>query len=207
MRIIDISMDISHGMPVYKGRESKRPFLRVECDFSNATVYESRLDMNLHTGTHADAPLHMINGGSDITVTGLERFVRKCRVVDLTGVRDKISRSDLQSCSIKKDEFLLLKTRNSIDDILEGTFIYIDGEGAEYLKEAGISGVGIDALGIEREQPGHETHLALMEADIVILEGLRLGHVETGEYLLVAAPLKIQGGEASPVRALLIQGI
>jgi hypothetical protein len=62
----------------------------------------------------------------------------------------------------------------------------------------------IDALGIERSQPNHDTHKILLGAEIVILEGLRLKEVEEGEYLLVAAPINVVGAEAAPVRAILI---
>lgn len=84
-------------------------------------------------------------------------------------------------------------------------FVYLDKSGALYLKEKEIVGVGIDALGIERSQPDHETHKILLEAGIVILEGLRLKDVEEGEYFLYAAPLKIKGAEAAPTRAVLIK--
>ena len=68
-----------------------------------------------------------------------------------------------------------------------------------------MAGVGIDSLGIERDQPGHPTHRILFSAGILILEGLRLEHVPAGEYLMVAAPLKITQAEAAPVRAVLLQ--
>jgi arylformamidase len=101
---------------------------------------------------------------------------------------------------------VLLKSRNSFEDILEGDFVYLDGTGAQHLKDRGVIGVGSDALGIERAQPAHETHKALLGCGIVILEGLRLADVPEGEYLLVAAPVKIRA-EAAPVRAILLEGM
>ena len=71
--------------------------------------------------------------------------------------------------------------------------------------DKGVIGAGIDSLGIERNQPNHETHKTLLSNKIMILEGLRLKHVEEGPYLLIAAPLNIPGVEASPVRAFLIE--
>ncbi|NTV89658.1 MAG: cyclase family protein [Clostridiales bacterium] len=240
MRIIDISMEISRDMPVYKGRDSKRPHFKQDSNFNTGTVYETRIDMNLHTGTHADAPLHIIEGGDTMSGLPLDRFVRKCVVLDMTAFDGRISRIDLLkklghpkesgACGLShlnveavnegdreacgygskidvRDMFVLLKTRNSLQDILEGPFVYVDASGAELLREAGVSGVGVDGLGIERDQPGHETHITLMEAGIVILEGLRLADVEEGEYLLVAPPLNIPGAEAAPARAMLIQGL
>ena len=162
MKIYDISMGVHYQMPVYKGKESKRPLLRVESDFSSGDVYETRLDMNMHTGTHLDMPLHMLEKGKTIETLDLEKVVTMCKVLDLTGVEGKISREDLQKKSIERGDFILLKTKNSYLDILEKDFIYLDGTGAEYLKDKGIKGVGIDSLGIERAQPEHETHKTLL---------------------------------------------
>ncbi len=206
MRIYDISMTIKPDMPVYKGRAEKKPHLSVDSDFTTGTAYESRINMNLHTGTHIDAPLHFVEGGGTIDGMPLEKTVCKCRVIDVTHVMEGISAKDIEGKAIEAGDFVLLKSRNSFEDILEGDFVYLDSTGAQYLKEKGITGVGSDALGIERAQPHHETHKALLGTGIVILEGLRLADVPEGEYLLVAAPVKIQA-EAAPVRAMLISGV
>lgn len=205
LQIYDISMPITHMMPVYKGKEHKRPKLSIDSDFSSGSAYESRLEMNLHTGTHIDTPLHMIPEGYTLEKIELSKMVTDCKVLDLTNVEDKITESDLSKFNINEGDFILLKTRNSFEDILETDFIYLDKSGAEYLRSKRIKGVGIDALGIERNQPNHETHIRLFEADIMILEGLRLKDIEEGEYLLSAAPILIQGTEAAPVRAYLMR--
>ena len=204
MKIYDISMEISRKMPVYKGKEEKRPVFKTVSTLKTASSHETRLDIDLHTGTHVDAPLHMVEGGDSLESIGLDKVITKCRVVDLTDINEKISKIDLESKEIQKDDFILLKTKNSTENILEGAFIYLDKTGAEYLRDKKIKGVGIDALGIERAQPDHETHIILFEAGIVIIEGLKLDEVDEGEYFLFAAPLKIKGVEASPVRAVLI---
>lgn len=204
MDIYDISMPISHNMPVYNGKSAKRPVITVDGDFTTGAVYESRINMNLHTGTHIDTPLHLLPGGGTIEALALKRVVRKCKVLDLQAVQEGITGEHLASKPIAPGDFVLLKTRNSFEHILEDQFVYLEKSGALLLKDRCISGVGIDALGIERGQIGHETHKILLGADIVILEGLRLGDVPEGEYLLVAAPLFIGGVEAAPVRALLI---
>ncbi|HKL79586.1 MAG TPA: cyclase family protein [Mobilitalea sp.] len=205
MKIYDISMPISYDMPVYKGKEMKRPIISVDSDFSSGSTYESRLEMNMHTGTHIDRSLHMVPGGTTLESLRLEQVVAPCTVLDLTEVDEKITKEDLISKEIKEGSFLLLKTRNSYEDILEKDFIYLDNTGAELLASKNIIGVGIDSLGIERNQPGHETHLQLLSLDMVILEGLRLKEIEEGDYLLSAAPILIPGIEAAPVRAYLIK--
>jgi arylformamidase len=204
-KIYDISMPISYTMPVYKGNQAKRPSIRIEADFSTGKAYESRLEMNLHTGTHLDRTLHMIPGGNTIETLDLSQVITTCRVLDLTEVECKITAADLKDKNISVGEFILFKTKNSLEDLLETEYIYLDKTGAEYLANKKIKGVGIDSRGIERSQPEHETHLQLMEAGIQILEGLRLKDIKEGEYFLFAAPINIVGAEASPVRAVLIE--
>lgn len=205
MEIYDVSMSIFNDMPVYKGKITKRPVVKVESDFISGNVYETKLEMNMHTGTHIDTPLHILQNGETIEKLDLHKVVTMCKVFDFKDVEEKISEEHLVAKNIQDGDFILLKTKNSYLDILEDKFIYLDKSGAEYLREKKVIGVGIDALGIERSQPDHETHKALLGAGIVILEGLRLGDIEEDEYLLFAAPLRVVGAEAAPVRALLIK--
>jgi arylformamidase len=205
LKIYDISMPITQDMPVYKGKESKRPILKVESDFTTGTTYESRISMNLHTGTHLDRTLHMMQGGNTMETLDLNQVVCECKVLDLTDVKEMITKEDLVAKDIVAGDFLLLKTKNSFEDILETDFIYLEKSGAKYLASLGILGVGTDALGIERSQSNHETHLQLMNLGVHILEGLRLKDIEEGTYFMVAAPINIVGGEAAPVRAILMK--
>jgi len=209
MRIIDISMTIQPQMPTYKEKEDKRPVhswaSRMPQDSANESVYR----LNLHTGTHLDAPLHMMAGGKT-TKEGLplERLIVKAKVLNLSNVTQGIEKSDLVNFDIHSGDFILLKTSNSFDERSGGAkFVFLKQSGAEYLAEKRVIGVGIDALGIERDQPGHPTHLALMEKDIIILEGLILRDAAPGNYLLIALPLKIDGVEGAPTRAVLLEGV
>lgn len=205
MQIFDISMMISSDMPVYKGKEAKRPRHVVVSDFTTGSAHESQLDMNLHTGTHLDMPLHMIEGGKTVETLDLTKVITPCKVFDLTSVEDKISLSDIQDKDIKENDFVLFKTKNSFYNILETDFIYVDREASKFLVEKKIKGVGIDSLGIERNQSDHLTHIQLLGAGIVILEGLHLKEIEEGDYMLLAAPLNILGAEGSPMRAVLLR--
>ena len=206
MKIYDVSMTIHPDMAVYKGRDFKKPIFSIDSDFKRGdSAYESRLEINMHTGTHLDRPLHMIEGGATLDTLDLEQVVTECKVFDLTQVEDAITKEDLVDKNIEEGDFVLLKTKNSFEDILEGNFIYVDKTGAEYLQEKGIKGVGSDSLGIERDQPGHPTHKTLLGNNIVILEGLRLKEIPEGKYFLVAAPIKIAGVEGAPVRAILLE--
>lgn len=210
-KIIDISMPIYEGMKVYKGRDAKKPRIENQVNHQTSSVHETLLSMNLHTGTHIDTKLHMIDGGEVLENISISDFIAPAIVLDFSDIEESIGEDDfVKKFEEKKlehknleDYFLLLKTKNSFEDILEKDFIFLNETGAKFLSEKKIRGVGIDALGIERDQPGHKTHLLLMKKNIHILEGLQLSHVKEGEYILLALPISIQGVEASPVRAVL----
>lgn len=203
-KVYDVTMPIFAGMTVYKNKPEKQPQFDT---VHSGHVTETRLHLDAHTGTHVDAPLHMIEGGATIETLPMERLVGPCRVIDLTAVEKEITRTDLEQEQIQPGDFLLLKTKNSFDEVFHFEFVYLREDGARYLCEKGIRGVGIDALGIERDQAGHPTHKVLFAQEILIMEGLRLRHVPAGEYFLVAAPLRLTGTEAAPARVLLFEGL
>lgn len=202
-KIYDISMPIYEGMPVYKNKPEKQPVFQRN---TQNYVSETRVSMDVHCGTHVDAPLHMVLEGETMETISLEQLVGPCRVLDLTQVRDGITADDVQSMGIQPGEFLLLKTKNSMDEAFNPEFIFVKADAAQYLAEKGVKGIGIDALGIERSQTGHPTHKTLFESGIVIIEGLRLQEVPPGPYFMVAAPIKLVGTDAAPARVLLIEG-
>ncbi|MDR7072284.1 cyclase family protein [Fictibacillus barbaricus] len=202
MKIHDISLPIFEGMPVYKNKPEKQPSFNTG---QSGHVTETRLEMDVHTGTHVDAPLHMIPGGDTIETLPLDKLVRKAKVIDLTNAVDSIKADDLQGKDIKQGDFVLFKTKNSWDTEFNFEFIYVNKEAAKLLTEIGVSGVGIDALGVERAQENHPTHKELFQNNVIIIEGLQLKDVAEGEYLMIAAPLKIRGLDASPARVVLIE--
>lgn len=206
MRIIDISMKISGRMAVYKNNPAKIPVHKVERRIPPDSINESAISFNLHTGTHLDSPFHMIENGWPTEFLPLERLITPCRVLDLLHVEGGITRADLEGLAIQPGEFLLFKTANSAREGWWDDYVYLEKSGAAFLASVGVSGVGIDTLGIERAQPGHETHIALLEKEIIILEGLRLGHVAPGRYLLIALPVKIENADGAPTRAVLVEG-
>lgn len=205
MKLIDISVAIHENMVVYKNREEKKPHFKPMKTYENADFYESRIDMDLHTGTHVDTPLHMVKDGLTMDQLPLDQWHGKAKVFDLSHLEDGIAKSDVAALAIEKGDIVLFKTRNSFEDFFNVDFIYVKADAAQYLAEVGVKGVGIDALGIERAQPNHESHLALFEAGAFILEGINLRAVEAGSYYLMALPLALVGVEASPVRAVLIK--
>jgi arylformamidase len=204
MKMYDVTGTIHEGMTVYKDKPEKQPKFNQE---TNGYVTETRLEIDVHTGTHIDAPLHMVVDGDTFETISMDDLVGQSKVFDLTQVEDGISKKDLESFGIQKGDFVLLKTKNSFEEKFNFDFIYLKQDGAEYLSEIGVRGVGIDTLGIERSQEGHPTHKTLFANNIIIIEGLRLKEIEQGEYFMVAAPLKVVGTDGSPARVLLFEGL
>ena len=204
MEIIDISMTIEPDMSLYKNRNEKAPRFYKEKEFEKDGFMESSVKFNLHTGTHVDAPLHYLKNGEDVASLSPEKLIGLCRVIDFTKAEEYITDEDIVGMDFSGIDFVLFKTRNSIESRLVD-FVYIDASAAEILKGKNLKGVGIDSLGIERNQEGHPTHKILLKEGVLIIEGLELKNVSSGEYLLIVLPLKIRSAEAAPARALLIK--
>lgn len=206
MKIFDISWPITDGMQEYKDRKSVKITQKGTIETGGSRNFE--LCMNNHTGTHVDGPSHMLPTGKNISELGLHKLVGTAHVLDCTQCIEKITADDLQKFTIVADSILLLQTRNSfrsIDERFDYSFVYLEASGADYLASKKIKAVGIDYLGIERDQPGHPTHKALLKFDIPIIEGLRLGDVAAGEYLFYCLPLLINDVDSAPARAILLQ--
>lgn len=205
-RIYDISMTIKADMQVWKNYENKKPSITNDSNFQTGTVHESRINLNVHTGTHIDAPLHVLENGATIDTIPLERLVGPARVLDLTSVDLSIGREQLEPFAIQRGEWVLFKTKDSFNNSgeFDRQFVFLNADGAAYLAEIGVNGVAIDALGIERDQAGYPTHKTLFNANILIVEGVRLKDVPAGNYTFVLAPLKLEGIDGAPARAMLL---
>ncbi|HJN56524.1 MAG TPA: cyclase family protein [Candidatus Woesearchaeota archaeon] len=207
MKIHDISMEISEDMPVYKNKEEKKPKIEPTYTIGKFKANESMLHLDSHTGTHVDAPFHFIQEGTKLNKVPIEKFAGPCIVIDLTGIKKRgIEETDLKNAEIKKDDIVILKTSNSLKEF-DFEFVALAESGAKYLISKNIKSVGINSLGIERSQKGYPTHNSLLKNNIIIFEGLELSKVKPGRYFFACLPLKIKDGDASPARAILIEGI
>lgn len=205
MKIYDISWPISESSTEYK--EKKSISFTAMKNFDTDHVRETKICMSVHTGTHVDAPSHFLKDGNVINEIELDRLIGGAKVLDLSTVREKITAGVLAQHEINQHEIILLRTINSAKSAteeFEPDFIYLDASGAQYLADKKVKAVGIDYLGIERGDPEHSTHTTLFKADIIIIEGLRLNHVQAGNYFIVCLPLALVGLDAAPARAILM---
>jgi arylformamidase len=205
----DITVPLKQGM-VYNPVDPVPPKIYRFSDVElGAKVTMSMLEIISHTGTHIDAPLHFIPGGSTVSDMPLDATVGPARVIEIQD-REKIRVAELEKHNIQKGERLLFKTRNSpasyespkfIDD-----YVFLDGDAADYLVEKGIILFGLDCITIgdlKEESNLVKTHQALLSAGIYILEACALAHVPPGDYELLCLPLLMFKGDAGPCRAIL----
>jgi len=206
MKIYDVSIEISEDMQVYKNKRENAPKISVTRTLKEG-ANESKLDIHVHTGSHVDAPYHMLENGKKIDEMPPDKFMGKAVVLDFTKTGNSITENSIRKNKIKinKNDIVLLKTKNRLEKEFDFNFTYLEKSGAEYLASKKIKAVGIDSLGIERSQPSHETHKILLSKGIVIFEGLDLSKAKQGRYYFHGLPLKIRKGDASPVRAVLVK--
>ena len=207
VNIIDISWPIAEKTTAYKNRSVIA--IQETKQFEVDNVRETVITLGSHSGTHIDAPSHFLRDGATISDISLATVMGTCIVLDLTHCETSITREDLLSYDslISPGIIVLLRTRNSDlspYDTFNSHFIALAECGALYCVEKEIKAIGIDYLGIENSQPGHPTHKSLLNANITVIEGLRLKHVESGNYFFIALPLLMVGLEAAPARAVLI---
>jgi len=210
MKIYDVSVPISDETPVYEGDP------KVEIETSNAisrgdAANVSKLCFGAHTATHVDAPNHFIEGAGKVDALPFEVLIGKARVVELPKDVIAIEDSHVKGANLQGVERVLFKTRNS--DFWKNSgqdfrkdFTYIAPEAAKELVNLGIKLVGIDYLSVEKfGSEDFGTHLTLLSAQVVIIEGLDLREVSAGDYELICLPMKIAGGtgDGAPARTVL----
>jgi arylformamidase len=208
---IDISAPIDPTTtPIYPGNAPvKLDFMR---DYAKGDrLALSAYSLGAHTGTHVDAPLHFVKGGTPVDKVSLEAFVGPARVIDCSADATIIDAAELNKHQWKGAQRILFRTRNSrngwmTDPTFHEDFTYLAPDAARLLADAGVLLVGIDYLSIEKfHSPEPKAHLALLSKGIPVVEGLSLKDVTPGDYDLIVLPLRVVDHEAAPARAILKQ--
>lgn len=203
-RIHDVTVPLVPGLPVFPGD----PPLAIEAvqRAGEAPYGLARLNLTTHSGTHVDAPAHFVAGGTTVDALPLEILLGKTRVVEILG-RERVERADLEALDLRDDLRVLLKTRMSGQLLKAGyqeDHVYLTGDAAHYLAQAGLKLVGFDYLSIDRfGDSSYPAHHALLGAGVVVVEGLDLSEVEPGEYDMTCLPLRVGGGDGAPARVVL----
>lgn len=201
--IIDISRRIDENTAVWPGdtKFSRRWVMAIPdgCSCNTSTI-----TLSAHTGAHTDAPSHFVHGADDIDQVPLEKYIGRCRVIHAKH-RDAIKLDDLEGLDLKHEQRLLFKTPAApADDQWDDDFAYVSPEVARKAAADGLTLIGIDTPSMDpMTSKTLDAHKALSEGGVAILESIDLTGVDEGVYELIALPLRIGGGDSSPVRAIL----
>lgn len=202
---LDISVTIHEDMVFWPNDPKfERQWVSKISEGKNANL--SKISLGSHTGTHIDAPYHFLDDGKTLEELDISKFYGLCKVFEIKNAQ-KILIDDIKDFLIERGDIVLFKTRNSeiiMDKNFHEDYVGLSYEAAEFLAERGVKTIGIDYLSIgPRGEEGRKIHKLLLSKEIGIIEGVNLLNIKEGKYFLVAFPLKIKGGEGSPVRALL----
>ena len=203
----DVSVPIVNGGLVYPGNPEIRIAPQQEIAKGGSSNVSS-LAFGSHTGTHVDAPKHMIDDGMTVDAVSLDILMGPAVLIAVPDNVMAVGEEQLRLHEIKGHTRILIKTRNS-GFIRDGEFVrdytYLAPDGARSLASLGVKLVGVDYFSVEQFHSGHHaTHLTLLERGIVIVEGLDLSAPPMGPYELRVLPLRLQGLDGAPARAVLV---
>ena len=196
MRVYDISQEV-FACAVFAGDPApKREVLTTikQGSICNLTAFS----MCAHNGTHVDAPYHFIDDGKRVDELSLESLVGYAYVAEHRGI---ITAEDIATI-LERAESVMPESARRI--LIKGDAT-LSNEAAVVLKEHGVLLVGNESQTVGPENAPAEVHRTLLGADVALLEGIRLGEVQEGAYILCAAPINLGGADGAPCRAILIE--
>lgn len=200
--LIDISPSISSTLAVYPSDTAFKKTLNTSFDAGDG-VTTSHFTTTSHLGAHVDGACHYTQDGVGVDQWPLERFVGPCEVLTINmAPSTRITPDQLPPTSAPR---ILFATGTYPDPSKFTTdFAAIHPDTVHELASRGVTLIGIDTPSVDRfSDTALPAHQAFAACNITILEGLVLNHVRPGPYELIALPLRIQDGDASPVRAVL----
>jgi arylformamidase len=203
-RIIDISPLVSERIGVFPGDVQYRRQASLSIAHGD-NIDLSSIQATLHFGAHADAPSHYIKNGVGIAARPLEPYFGACQVIEVAAARDTRLTPDSLTTPIEAPRILFRTGTFPDPEHFNEDFASLSPALVDFLHSQGVQLVGIDTPSIDPcHDPALESHQAIARHDMAILEGLVLAHVPVGFYTLVALPLRLEGADASPVRAVLL---
>ena len=209
MRTYDISLTIRPELPVWPGDAPIS--LEKTSGMEQGEPYNlTQVSTSVHVGTHVDAPYHFLEDGSTSEQLDIKMLTGRAYVLHLPDDVDVITAEILQNSEIPpRTRRLLFKTRNSRywDQGLQEfqtDYVGVAPDAAEYLVNRSVKLVGVDYLSVAPYDDSIPTHQILLQAGVVVVEGLNLTEVSQGRYTLYCLPIKIGGADGAPARAILV---
>ena len=204
LRLWDISQTLRPDLPVWPGDTPFTHGVRWS-QGEDSPVTVSHFKTTVHAGAHADAPLHYSESGACAAEVPLDAYIGPCRVVDARIEGAYISAAFVDHALTRPPPRVLFRTYERFPhEHWRRDFTCITAGAVRALAALGVRLVGLDSPSLDpQNSETMDAHLALLAADMRVLEGLVLDDVPPGDYELIALPLKLAGLDASPVRAVL----
>ncbi len=208
MGIFDLSHTVSPNMPVYPGTE--QPIFITGCSIDEIGFLEKKITMYSHTGTHVDAPAHLIKGAKTLDMLAIEHFHGSALLLNFENYNSKtIDVSSLESYrkEIEKIDFLLIHTGWSKywgDEKYFSDYAVLSLEAANWLSEFQLKGLGLDTISADSsENDEYPVHKILLNKDTIIIENLtNLLSLPGPTFNFSCFPIKFKDADGSPVRAV-----
>lgn len=207
MKVVDLTHLMEEGMPVYPGTDL--PSFSGAFSVKEHGFREARLTMLTHTGTHLDAPAHILKGGSTLDMFSVDAFIGQAAVIDVSGVTDRIEKSDLLHVAedIAYLDFVIFRTGwegRWGKDTYFSDFPTLDPDAAQWLTGFRLKGIGFDCISADpADTVVFDIHKIVLGAGMIIIENLRgLDALPDRMFRFAAFPLKLKDGDGSPVRAV-----
>lgn len=214
MKVIDLTHGISKDMPVYEGTE--KPFFAVPCTIEKDGFKETKFTIYSHTGTHMDAPNHMLAGAKTLDLFSVDHFCGSGIVLDFSNLKKgQIDVTELKpfSFQLASKDFVLINTGWSSfwgnEQYFKG-FPTLTPEAALWLSWFNLKGIGVDTISVDPviDNPLQEVfkiHTIFLEQEILIIENLTNLHLLVEkDFSLYCLPLKLAEADGSPVRAVAV---
>jgi len=205
MKILDISPLVSESIAVWPGDVPYRRTVAMDVE-SGDNITLSAIHTSVHLGAHTDAPNHYAKSRKGIASRRLETYYGPAQVIRVDLARGSHIRPEHIDEAIEAERVLFATGSFPDPNHFNRDFCSLSADLIHCLHELGVRLVGIDTPSIDLcDDRELESHTAVDHHDMAILEGIVLDGVEEGLYTLAAFPLKLEGADASPVRAVLIQ--
>lgn len=206
--LLDLSYPLRADMAVYPG--TPPVVLKPLCTIERDGFAENRLEISSHTGTHIDAPAHMLSGGRTLDSYPLSFFEGRALVIDCSSLPgSRIALSDLLpfSTGIKGVDFVLLSTgwaRFWGHERYFHDYPVLHEDAARWLSGFTLRGIGVDAVSVDApDAENFPIHHILLEAGLLLIENLvSLSSLAGCSFRFTCLPLPIESAEAAPVRAV-----
>jgi arylformamidase len=206
MTYIDLTHDIHEKMPIFPGMS--QPILERLFIINTHGYAETLINFLSHTGTHMDAPAHMLENGKTLDAYDVSSFIGNARVIDVQA-KLTIELTDIRAIENEQThiDYLLLYTGWSNfwgNDAYFRGFPVLSAEAAIWLANRGIKGIGLDCISADAsESKDFPIHHILLEKDKLIVENLKnLNKLIGRTFMFATLPLKFSNSDGSPVRAI-----